>query len=170
MGKKKPPQSEETDPANGNLLPRINISVQPEMKKEWDDFAKKEGMTTAAMIRLAVQQYMKKEKLATPDSQQDVVNKMKQGIEAKLNEKIAEMQALFKQLPQMGQASEMEESKKDRLKTQVIGILEDHSSGVEPKVLSKYCGIPRIEMNDLIAEMQTLGIVQIEKGKIRLVK
>lgn len=153
-----------TNSENDSRLPRINISLPQTMKEEWDAFAAQIGQTTAAMIRLAVQNYMRQERKMNQEVPNDPIAKKLQSLETRLNEKLNEFQTLFSRLPPIANITE---ETKDRLKSQVISLLEDYPSGIEPKNLAKYCGIDRKEMNDLIAEMQGLGVVKIEKGIIK---
>jgi CRP-like cAMP-binding protein len=165
MASKKSLIKEEKNKKSENNLPRINISISPELKVEWDTFAKESNMSTASLIRLSVQDYMKRERKTRPESQQDSMTQRIQGLEKQLNEKMNEIQSLFKQLPK---SSNIPEDDKDRIKTQVIALLEDHPAGIEPKLLSKYCVVDREEMNLILEEMQEYSAIKMDKGKFKL--
>lgn len=152
-----------------DIVIRMNVSIRKKFKEEWEKFADNEGISISELIRLSTNEYIKQKKRESnpPIATGDSLSKIEKQLESKLEEKMNSFSEMFKKLvPSL----EINEEKKDQLKVQITSILEDHKEGFEPKRLAQYCGIDRRTMSDLIAELQGIGIVEVKKGLVFLVK
>lgn len=144
---------------------RMNISIPKFLKEEWEIYAKKEGLSISGLIRLSVNEYLKKEKKESniPNNNQDSINNLQKQLEQKLETKLNQFSEMFKKLTPI---TDMEDDLKLKLKTQIMAILGDNPSGIEPKKIAKYIGFDRAVTNDLIKDMSEMGLVDVRKGLI----
>jgi hypothetical protein len=147
---------------------RINITIPKNMKEDWEKFAEAIGTSISGLVRLSVIDYKKRYiKESTPiTTNQDLITKQKQDLEAQINTRLDEFNKVLKQIT----PAKITEDTKDRLKAQITLILTDFPNGLEPKKLAAYCGIDRELMGDMLKEFNELGLTVMKRNLVVLKK
>lgn len=147
---------------------RINITIPKLMKENWEIFAEKIGQSLSSLIRLSVNEYIKRDKRDSMPiaTNQEMITQQKHELESHIENKLNEFSSVLKTLTPI----KISESDKDRIKSQIISILTDFPNGMEPKKLSAYCGVDREIIGDMLKEFSELGLTYMKRNFVVLKK
>jgi hypothetical protein len=147
---------------------RYNFLLSQMELEKWQTFSKDYGLSMSSLIRLSVNDYIKKKE------KENAINQIEQGninTQRDRDEKMDRVESKINNIESKLVAEE--EAKKnfeqrDRLKAQTMAILKKFPNGLTNKELSELLALDRIELNNFLLYLSDSSLINKKKGIVTL--
>lgn len=147
---------------------RYNFLLSDIELKKWQNFSKEYGLSMSSLIRLSVNEYIKKKE------KENAINQIEQGnnnAKKDLKEKIDSMEVKLGNFVDKFDAKEELKTnfeKRDRLKAQTIAILKKFPNGLTNNELADLLALDKIEVSSFLLFMSDESLIDKKKGIVTL--